>query len=486
MMLNGEKRHGVNTIVSIYLVSFQNSLRTMQVLKKIVCLGAGYVGGPTMAVMAEHNAGIEFFVTDQNAARIAAWNSETLPIFEPGLDAVVQKVRGKNLHFKIITPELLAEADVVFVCVGTPTKEYGEGKGMAADLQYTELAVRDIEKHCKSGTLIVEKSTVPVKTAEAILNIVNTQTKGKRFEVLSNPEFLAEGTAIRDLQNPDRVLIGHAETDSGRAAAESVKALYTAWVKPEKVLLTNVWSSELSKLVANAFLAQRVSSINSISALCEKTHASVKEISRAIGADQRIGSKFIEASVGFGGSCFKKDILNLVYICRQQGLTEVAAYWQAVIDMNDYQTRRFVSQIIETQFSSVAGKKIAILGFAFKGDTNDTRESPAIYVCKRLIEEKANLFIHDPQALENAKKDLAGIDQTVTYTQDIESAISDAHALVILTPWREYAVLDFPKVFAQMQKPAFIFDGRALVDSGKLHEIGFNVTQIGVRAQNWF
>lgn len=453
---------------------------------KVVCLGAGYVGGPTMAIMARYNPDVQIFVTDQNEARIAAWNSEKLPVFEPGLGEIVSEIRGKNLHFKVITPELLSQADIVFVCVGTPTKEYGEGKGMAADLQFTELAVRDIEKHCKNGTIIVEKSTVPVKTAEAILNIVNTQGSLKRFEVLSNPEFLAEGTAIKDLQNPDRVLIGHAETESGKNAAETVKALYTAWVPPERVLLTNVWSSELSKLVANAFLAQRVSSINSISALCEKTNASVKEISRAIGADQRIGSRFIEASVGFGGSCFKKDILNLVYICRQQGLIEVANYWQSVVDMNNYQTRRFVSRIIEAQFNSVAGKKIAVLGFAFKPDTNDTRESPAIYVCKRLIEEKAKLFIHDPQALDQARKDLSGIDQGVTYAPEVSEAVEGAHAIVVLTQWKEYADMDFQAIYSKMQKPAFIFDGRGILNAQRLYDIGFNVTQIGIRSLGHF
>lgn len=458
----------------------------MQIIKKILCLGAGYVGGPTMSVMAKYNPHIQFFVTDQNEARISAWNTEKLPVFEPGLDNIVQEIRGKNLHFKVITPELLSEADIVFVCVGTPTKEYGEGRGMAADLQYTELAVRDIEKYCKSGTIIVEKSTVPVKTAEAILNIVNTQDNNKRFEVLSNPEFLAEGTAVRDLENPDRVLIGHSETEGGRQAAETVKALYTAWVKPERVLLTNVWSSELSKLVANAFLAQRVSSINSISALCEKTNASVKQISRAIGADSRIGPKFLEASVGFGGSCFKKDILNLVYICRQQGLTEIADYWQSVIDLNDYQTRRFVGQIIETQFNTVAGKKIAILGFAFKPDTNDTRESPAIYVCKRLIEEKANLYIHDPEAIENAKKDLKGIDPSVVYTDSIEEAIRGAHAIVVLTQWHIYTQVNYVDAYEKMQKPAFIFDGRGILDVEQLFKIGFNVVQLGVSSKLHF
>ncbi|MCX7632982.1 MAG: nucleotide sugar dehydrogenase [Turneriella sp.] len=453
---------------------------------KILCLGAGYVGGPTMAVMALYNPHVQFIVTDHNAQRIAAWNSDCLPVFEPGLDEVVKKVRGKNLHFEVITPQRLAEAEMVFVCVGTPTKNYGEGSGMAADLQYLELAVRDIERHCQSGTIIVEKSTVPVKTAEAISNIVNHQDSGKHFEVLSNPEFLAEGTAIRDLENPDRVLIGHAETESGRQAAEKLKALYTSWVPTERVLLTNVWSSELSKLVANAFLAQRVSSINSISALCEKTNAAVREISRAIGSDSRIGAKFLEAGVGFGGSCFKKDILSLVYICRQYGLDEVADYWQSVVAINEYQMQRFVRQIIETQFNTVAGKKIAILGFAFKPDTNDTRESPAIYVCKKLIEEKARLFIHDPKALDNAKHDLRGIDSAVTYTEDVEEACAGAHAIVILTHWQLYRELDYAVLYRKMQKPAFVFDGRIVVDAEKLYKIGFNVVQVGTKPKLHF
>ncbi|RME93869.1 MAG: nucleotide sugar dehydrogenase [Candidatus Hydrogenedentota bacterium] len=454
----------------------------MEKVKNIVCLGAGYVGGPTMTVMAKHNPKIQFYVTDQNKDRIKAWNSENLPVFEPGLYDIVKEIRGKNLYFEVIHPELLKKADMVFVCVGTPTKNYGEGKGMAADLQYLELAVRDIEKYCKDGTIIVEKSTVPVKTAEAIRNIVNHQDSGKKYEVLSNPEFLAEGTAIRDLEDPDRVLIGHSETDAGQEAGNTLRDLYAAWVKPDKILLTNVWSSELSKLTANAFLAQRVSSINSISALCEKTNASISEISRAIGTDSRIGSKFLQASVGFGGSCFKKDILSLVYICEQFGLSEVAQYWRGVISMNEYQTNRFVREIIERQFNTVAGKKIAILGFAFKPDTNDTRESPAIYVCKKLIEEKAKLFIHDPKALENAKKDLKGIDESVTYTHQIEEAIEDAHAIVILTQWKDYYDLDYAALYRKMKKPAFIFDGRNVIEAKKLYEIGFNVIQIGRKA----
>lgn len=450
-------------------------------VKNVVSLGAGYVGGPTMAVMAKYNPNINFYVTDKNADRIKAWNSDKLPVYEPGLFEVVKPIRGKNLFFEVITPEILQNADVIFVSVNTPTKTYGIGEGMAADLQYWELAVRDIKKYSKSDTIIVEKSTVPVKTAEAISIILNSEKDKKQFQVISNPEFLAEGTAIPDLEKPDRVLIGHEESNEGSSAGEMIKSLYTAWVDSERVLLTNVWSSELSKLTANAFLAQRVSSINSVSALCEKTNASVKEISRAIGTDSRIGNKFLDSSVGFGGSCFKKDILNLVYICRSQGLEEVANYWEAVIKMNEYQMNRFADQIVGAQFNTVAGKKIAILGFAFKPDTNDTRESPAITVCKRLLEEKANLVICDPQAIPQAKEDLKGIDQNVIYTTDPYEACKDAHAVAILTQWEEFIKLDFKRIHENMKKPAFIFDGRKIFDPNELYEIGFNVYQIGYR-----
>lgn len=451
----------------------------MNTVKKILCLGAGYVGGPTMAVMAEKNPNIEIVVSDLSKDRIDQWNSDRLPVFEPGLDEIVFKTRDKNLFFKVLNPQLMKEADMIFVSVNTPTKEYGEGAGMAADLKYWELAARDILKNAKDGAIIVEKSTVPVRTAEAITRILNHSDSGKTFHVLSNPEFLAEGTAIKDLYEPDRVLIGSAETDEGREAAQVLKNVYGSWVPEDKILLTNVWSSELSKLVANAMLAQRVSSINAISALCEKTNAQVSEISRAIGTDSRIGSKFLQAGVGFGGSCFKKDILNLSYICEQHGLPEVSAYWKSVVDMNEYQMKRFVHQIIESQFNTIAGKKIAVFGFAFKPDTDDTRESPAIFVAKKLLEEKAKLVISDPQALVNAQNDLKGIDQDVTYEPDPYKAAHDAHSIVVITHWQEFKELDYEKIYDSMQKPAFIFDGRSYLDKQKLGKIGFNVFQIG-------
>ncbi|HBS06645.1 MAG TPA: nucleotide sugar dehydrogenase, partial [Leptospiraceae bacterium] len=375
-------------------------------IKEILCLGAGYVGGPTMAVIAEKCHDINVTVVDLNEERIKAWNSDSLPVYEPGLQEIVDGRRGKNLHFKLASAQLLAQADMIFVSVNTPTKMYGQGAGRAADLRFWELAARDILKHARTGTIIVEKSTVPVKTAEAISRILHSGTEGKKFSVLSNPEFLAEGTAIKDLLNPDRVLIGNEPGQEGQDAGEALANVYRRWVSSERVLLTNVWSSELSKLVANAFLAQRVSSINSVSALCEATGADVSEISRAIGMDSRIGPKFLQAGVGFGGSCFKKDILNLSYICETFGLTEVASYWRSVVEMNDYQMQRFVRRIVEAQFNTVAGKKQTILGFAFKPDTNDTRETPALTVTQKLLEEKAKLVIHDPEALENAKWDL--------------------------------------------------------------------------------
>ncbi|MCB1201637.1 MAG: nucleotide sugar dehydrogenase [Leptospiraceae bacterium] len=449
------------------------------ITKTILSLGAGYVGGPTMAKIAEKCKDVTVYVGDLNQGRINAWNSDQLPVFEPGLDEIVKKCRGKNLHFIVPTEEHYKKADMIFVSVNTPTKSYGEGAGMAADLQYWELAARGIGQYARPGTIIVEKSTVPVKTAEAISVILNSE--GVRYPVLSNPEFLAEGTAMKDLENPDRVLIGHEEDEQGRMAAGELKALYARWVPEEKILLTNVWSSELSKLTANAFLAQRVSSINSISALCEKTGASVAEISRAIGTDSRIGAKFLEASVGFGGSCFKKDILNLSYLSAQFGLPEVSEYWHSVVRMNDYQQERFVKQILSEQFNTVAGKKIVILGFAFKPDTNDTRESPAIYVCKRLLEEKAHLAIVDPQALGEAKTDLKGIDENVVYTEDAYAAAEGAHALVILTHWRQFGELDYRKIYSAMKKPAFLFDGRRLLDREKMYEIGFNVYSIGAK-----
>ncbi|MCB1139685.1 MAG: nucleotide sugar dehydrogenase [Leptospiraceae bacterium] len=448
-------------------------------VKEILCLGAGYVGGPTMAVIAEKCHDINVTVVDLNEDRIKAWNSDSLPVYEPGLDEMVKGRRGKNLHFKVASSELLASADMIFVSVNTPTKMYGQGAGRAADLRFWELAARDILKHAKSGTIIVEKSTVPVKTAEAISRILHSGTEGKQFSVLSNPEFLAEGTAIKDLLNPDRVLIGNEPGEEGKAAGEALANVYRRWVPTDRVLLTNVWSSELSKLVANAFLAQRVSSINSVSAICEATGADVSEISRAIGMDSRIGPKFLQAGVGFGGSCFKKDILNLSYICETFGLSEVAAYWRSVVDMNDYQMERFVKRIVEAQFNTVAGKKQALLGFAFKPDTNDTRETPALTVTRKLLEEKAKVVIHDPEALENAKWDLKDEQGDISYEPDVYKACEGAHSVIILTHWQEYRELDYERIFSAMEKPAFLFDGRLWLNPEKMHKIGFNYLGIG-------
>ncbi len=455
-------------------------------VKNIVCIGAGYVGGPTMAVIADQCPDITVNVVDLNEERIQQWNSSHLPVFEPGLNEVVFRRRNKNLFFQTVSPEILAAADMIFVSVNTPTKEYGRGAGMAADLRYWEKSARDILAHAKNGAVIVEKSTVPVKTAEAISRILHSGSEGKKFQVLSNPEFLAEGTAIDDLMKPDRVLIGGESTDEGRKAAEALADVYRHWVPAERVILTNVWSSELAKLVANAFLAQRVSSVNAISALCERTGADVHEIARAIGMDTRIGSKFLQAGVGFGGSCFRKDILNLAYVCDTLGLTEVSAYWKSVVDMNDYQMARFVRTIVENQFNTVAGKKIAMMGFAFKPDTNDTRDTPAGPVCRGLLEEKALLTIHDPEALGNAKKDMADVADSIVFETDPYRAAAGAHALVFVTHWDAYRNLDFKRLYDSMEKPAFLFDGRVFLDHAKLFDIGFNVFPIGKQAMTHF
>ncbi|MCL2843883.1 MAG: UDP-glucose 6-dehydrogenase [Chitinivibrionia bacterium] len=445
---------------------------------KILCIGAGYVGGPTMAVIAQKCPNVKVTVVDINKARIDAWNSENLPIYEPGLYEVVKEARGRNLFFSTESEKEIADADIIFVSVNTPTKQYGIGAGKASDLQFLEKTARTILAAANTNKIIVEKSTLPVRTAEAMERILNSNEKGLHFEVLSNPEFLAEGTAITDLHNPDRVLIGSMETESGIAARNKVVDIYANWVPREKIITSNVWSSELSKLVANAFLAQRVSSINAISELCEKTHADVQEISKAIGTDTRIGSKFLNASVGFGGSCFKKDVLNLVYIAESNGLPEVAEYWEWVIKMNDHQTNRFVQNIIRSSFNTVAGKRIAMLGFAFKKDTGDTRETPAFYVAKQLRDEQAQVVISDPQALDNAKIDLKATDG-IAYETDPYKAAEGAHAIAILTEWDLYKTLDYEKIYKTMVKPAMIFDGRNILDHQKLYDIGFNVYRIG-------
>ncbi len=447
--------------------------------KRILCIGAGYVGGPTMAIIASKCPEYRVDVVDISKKRIDAWNSDKLPIYEPGLSDIVKSCRGVNLFFSTEIGKNIENADIIFVSVNTPTKTFGEGAGMASDLQYWEATAHQIVKYSKNDKIIVEKSTLPVRTAEAMERILKTGNDKIHFEVVSNPEFLAEGSAVSDLLEPDRVLIGAHKTAKGEKASREISDIYRHWIPEEKIITTNLWSSELSKLIANAFLAQRISSINSISALCEKTDADVSEISNAIGSDSRIGSKFLQTSVGFGGSCFKKDILNLVYIAKSYNLPEVADYWEWVVKMNEYQKNRFVRKIIKEMFNTVSGKKITLYGFAFKANTGDTRESPAIDITKSLLNEKVLVTIHDPKALENAKEDLKGIDGNVIYEKDPYVAAAGADAIVIATEWKEFAELNYEKIFKTMGRPAFIFDGRNILDHKKLFTIGFNVYPTG-------
>lgn len=460
-------------------------------IKNICCIGAGYVGGPTMAVIALKSPHIKVTVVDLNQERIDAWNGDDLdklPIYEPGLAEVVDKCRGENLFFSTEVDKAIDEADAIFISVNTPTKTYGVGKGMAADLKYIELCARQIARVATSDKIVIEKSTLPVRTAEAIANILKNTGNGADFQILSNPEFLAEGTAVEDLLSPDRVLIGGEQTEKGKIAAQKLVDVYSNWVNKDNILTTNVWSSELSKLTANAFLAQRVSSINAMSELCEVTGADVNEVARAIGTDSRIGSKFLKSSVGFGGSCFQKDILNLVYIAKSYGLNEVADYWEQVIILNDHQKRRFASNIVKTLYNTVSGKDIAILGWAFKKDTNDTRESAAIYVADELLNERANLKIYDPKVEE--KKILNDLNYLGTRSEeenkkyinvinDPYEACKGAHAVAILTEWDEFMDYDWKRIYEGMKKPAFVFDGRSVLNLEILSEIGFITYSIG-------
>jgi len=457
-------------------------------IKNICCIGAGYVGGPTMSVIAQKCPHITVNVVDINPKKIAAWKTNELPIYEPGLLEVVSEARGRNLFFSTDIEKGIKEADMIFISVNTPTKTYGKGKGMAADLKYIELCARQIAQAAESDKIVVEKSTLPVRTAETLRAILDNTGSGVKFQILSNPEFLSEGSAINDLHNADRVLIGGDQTPEGQAAMDALTEVYANWLPRERILQTNVWSSELSKLTANAFLAQRVSSINSLSALCESTEADIEEVSRAIGADSRIGSRFLKASVGFGGSCFQKDILNLVYICRTLGLQEVADYWEQVIIMNDYQKKRFADNILTTLFNTVSGKKIAFLGWAFKKDTNDTREAPAKYVANHLMNDLAIISVFDPKVKhEQMYADIDSLDsrsekknrELLTPADDPYKACKDAHAIAILTEWDEFKKYDWQNIYDNMMKPAFIFDGRNLLDHKLLKEIGFKVKAIG-------
>ncbi len=447
--------------------------------RNVLCIGAGYVGGPTMTVIASKCPEYRVTVVDVDTEKIQAWNSDHLPIYEPGLDELVKKTRGRNLFFSADIEKGIREADIVFVSVNTPTKTFGQGAGMAADLQYWEKTARQILANAEDSKVIVEKSTLPVRTAAAMKRIFNGKTQEINLEVVSNPEFLAEGTAIRDLESPDRVLIGSRQTAEGIRAREEIVRIYAHWVPRDRIIESNVWSSELSKLASNAFLAQRISSINSFSALCEATEADIDEVAYAIGMDSRIGPDFLRASVGFGGSCFRKDILNLVYICQSYGLDAVANYWKSVVEMNEWQEQRFTRNMLASMFNTVAGKRIALFGFAFKANTGDTRESPAIYVARGLLEERAHVVVSDPKALENARHDLGDDPENVTFEADPYKAAEGTHAIAVMTEWDLYRDLDYERIFETMVHPAFIFDGRNILDHRKLFSIGFNVFGIG-------
>lgn len=469
-------------------------------ITNICCIGAGYVGGPTMAVIAQKCPEIKVTVVDINEQRIADWNDENLdnlPIYEPGLKEVVKEARGRNLFFSTNIDKGIDEAEMIFISVNTPTKTYGKGKGMAADLKFIELCARQIARVSTNDKIIVEKSTLPVRTAQAIKSILDNSgnysasgpdKKAVKFQILSSPEFLAEGTAINDLHHADRILIGGDQsTSEGQEAMNALRDIYLHWLPENRILQTNVWSSELSKLAANAFLAQRVSSINSLSALCEKTGANVEEVANAIGHDSRIGPKFLKVSVGFGGSCFQKDILNLVYICRSLNLNEVADYWEQVLTINDYQKRRFAENIISTLYNTVSGKKIAFLGWAFKKDTNDTRETPAMYVADILLEDHAHVCVYDPKV--TASQVMADVNylnpqsvevqELITIVDNSYEATKNAHAIAILTEWDEFRQLNWQRIYDNMLKPAFVFDGRNIIDAPALEKIGFKVYQVG-------
>ena len=464
-------------------------------IRSICCIGAGYVGGPTMAVIADRCPALEVTVVDLNAERINAWNDpdlSRLPVYEPGLAAVLGRVRGRNLHFSTAVDEAIAAADMVFISVNTPTKTRGLGAGQASDLRWVEASARTVARAARGHTIVVEKSTLPVRTAAVIEQILsaaqrNTGSAEKRtFSVLSNPEFLAEGTAVADLETPDRVLIGGADP----AAIEALAGIYAHWVPAGRILRTNLWSSELSKLTANAFLAQRISSINGIAAFCEATGADVRDVARAIGADSRIGSRFLQAGPGFGGSCFQKDILNLVYLCRHYGLEEVADYWEQVVVLNRWQQRRIARLVVNRLFGTVTGKRIGVLGFAFKADTNDTRESPAIAICRDLLEEGAVLQILDPQVSprqiarelgqEPADPAMAALpDGSWLAVADPLQAACGADALVLLTEWQLFAQLDWLQIAARMRQPAWLFDARACADAAAARAAGLQVWTVG-------
>ncbi|CAH7688157.1 UDP-glucose 6-dehydrogenase [Phakopsora pachyrhizi] len=461
-------------------------------VKKIACIGAGYVGGPTCSVIAFKCPHIQVTIVDVNPDRINQWNSDSLPIFEPGLEDVIRQCRGKNLFFDTDIDRAIKEADLIFVSVNTPTKQSGIGSGYAADLSYVELCTRRIAAVSTTSKIVVEKSTVPCRTAESMRKILESNSKPNlniTFDILSNPEFLAEGTAINDLMNPDRVLIGSLNTPSGRRAQAALVEVYSNWVPISKCVTTGLWSSELTKLAANALLAQRISSINSLSAICEVTGADIDEVAYACGLDERIGSKFLKASVGFGGSCFQKDILNLVYLSESLHLQDVADYWRQVIIMNESQKRRFTTRVVKELFNTIRGKKITVLGFAFKKNTGDTRCSASITLVKQFREEGAQISIYDPKVKENqywidlVDQNVPGDEEKarkqITIHKSAEEACQGASGIVIATEWDEFKTMDWSKVYEGVDKPATVFDGRLILDVDRLKKIGFKVCVIG-------
>ena len=467
-------------------------------VKNICCIGAGYVGGPTMTMMASKCPELIFNVVDINKERIKLWNNKNLsklPIFEPGLEELIAKTRNKNLFFSTKIKEAIESADIIFISVNTPTKKTGLGAGKSSDLKWVEASAREVARYSKGYTIVVEKSTLPVRTAEVIKNILNSAETNSQngqisFSVLSNPEFLAEGTAINDLENPDRVLIG----GENKKAMMKLREIYKSWVPEDKILFTNIWSSELAKLTSNAFLAQRISSINSISAICEVTGADVREVSRAIGKDSRIGSKFLDSGPGFGGSCFKKDILNLVYLAEYFDLHDVANFWEGVVKINDWHQKRISDIVIKKLFGTITGKRIVVLGFAFKANTNDTRESAAITICKNLINEGADLIIHDPKVKpEQIEIDLQikQVSNKNRNEQFIKTEIGqwrfsksidifdDAHAILVLTEWEEYKHIQWQKLVKKMVKPSWVFDSRSIVNAEEVIKSGINFWRLG-------
>ena len=444
--------------------------------KDICCIGAGYIGGPTMAVIALKNPGRKVWVTDVNAARIAAWNSDHLPVYEPGLEKIVKKVRGKNLFFTTDVESCIKKCDMIFVGVNTPTKTFGRGAGRASDLQHWEACARTIAAAANRDKIVVEKSTLPVRTAEALKKVLEVHPE-HTFTVLSNPEFLAEGSAINDLLNPDRVLIGGPTDAAGARAVKALCAVYASWVPKAKIITTNLWSSELSKLAANAMLAQRVSSVNALSSLCEATGADIEEVARVMGLDSRIGPKFLKAGPGFGGSCFKKDVLNLVYLCESYGLQPAADYWNQVILMNEWQQTRIVNRMVDAMFQTLSNKRVAVFGYAFKANTGDVRETPAKNVIEMLLEERAQVVVTDPKALDNARRDFG--DGTVAFAETPDEAAKDADAVVLMTDWAQYPRLDWRKIKRLMKAPAFVFDARNCLDHERLKKLGFRVLAVG-------